>query len=344
MSEPDAGTTRASDGVPSSGAARLRARQETWHRLEGLLARVEGAGLHALSHDELREFGRLHRRCTSHLAQARAGRRDKALIAYLNQLVLRSHNTIYRTPSRPVARNVVGFLVRGFPAACQRNAAFIWAAVLLTLVFGSGAFIATYNNTRLAGAFVDERILSSINVEDFGDHTVVTEEGDWVKPEFASYVMWNNIRVSILCFASGVFFCIPTVLLLIVNGFMVGALAGLCHAGGVGLRFWAFILPHGVIELTAIFIAAGAGLRLGYSLIAPGRHTRRDSLALAGREAILLALGVLPMLVVAGMIEGFISPEQIPDQVKLVFAGVMGTLMMVYLCRPIAQADLSRAG
>ena len=103
------------------------------------------------------------------------------------------------------------------------------------------------------------------------------------------------------------------------------------------MRFWAFILPHGVIELSAIFIAAGAGLQLGYSLVAPGRATRQDSLMAAGRQAVLLALGVLPMLVIAGLIEGFISPERIPDGAKLVFAGVAGSLMLVYLCRPLPE-------
>ncbi len=312
----------------------LAAKRESWSRLSALLDRVDQGGLAGLQAEELRELGRLHRRVASHLAQARSGRRDAALVAYLNALVLRSHSTVYRTPSRPAGRALLRFIAHEFPATCQRCSTYVLAAVGLALLFTSVSFWASYCDPAMAAAFVPVGIYSKVDPDSFDRTPELGTSADWVRSAFSSAIMWNNIRVGVLCFAGGILAGVPTLLMLAQNCFMLGGLAGWCHASGVTWRFWALILPHGVVELTAIFVCAAAGFRLGYAVIAPGRYYRRDALALAGRDAVRLALGTVPMFILAGLVEGFFSPTSLPDTVKLSFAAVLGSLTVVYLCFP----------
>jgi len=316
----------------------LDAKRESWQRLTFLLDRIGANGLRSLSRDELRELGRLHRRVASHLAQARSGRRDQALIAYLNALVLRSNNVIYRRRSRSRGRAAWRFVTHGFPAACRRSGVYLIAAAVLFTTLASAAFIATVNDPRAATVFAPYPQQQGIDPQIFEEGGPAGGMFESEKPVFTSVVMWNNIKVGILCFGGGIAIGIPTVYVVMVNAFMLGGIAGLCHSKGVIVGFWSYVLPHGVIELTAVVICAGAGLRLGYAIIAPGRHSRRDSAALAGREAMLLALGTVPMFIVAGFVEGFISPENIPNSAKLTVAAVLGLLTYAYLLLPRREA------
>ena len=149
----------------------------------------------------------------------------------------------------------------------------------------------------------------------------------------SSMIMQNNIRVAAVAFATGILAGIGTFLMLFYNGLMLGVVGALiaAHGGEVQMGFWSFVAPHGVIELTAIFIAGGAGLMLGWAVLNPGEYSRRDAVKLAGREATKLMIGVAAMLVVAGVIEGFFSPSMTPDRVKLIVAAMIGTSEYYYL-------------
>jgi uncharacterized membrane protein SpoIIM required for sporulation len=165
-------------------------------------------------------------------------------------------------------------------------------------------------------------------------HTV---RHDWMpqedRPMMSSFVMVNNLKVTALAFSVGVLGGIFTCAILFYNGLMLGVIAGAVQLRGpqVALGFWAFVAPHGVIELTAIFIAGGAGLMLGWALVNPGQYTRKTALKLAGREAFTLVLGVAAMLVVAGIIEGFFSPSMLPEKLKLATAALLGIALCGYL-------------
>jgi uncharacterized membrane protein SpoIIM required for sporulation len=150
-------------------------------------------------------------------------------------------------------------------------------------------------------------------------------------PLMSSSLIANNVQVSFVAFAGGVLAGVGTVLILLLNGIFFGAVVGLFHAERLGVYLWSFVLPHGVIELTAICIAGGAGLWLGSALVLPGRSTRSQALVERGREAISLIAGVVMLLLIAGLIEGFISPGPFPPAVKLGFGAVMAVLLFAYL-------------
>jgi uncharacterized membrane protein SpoIIM required for sporulation len=156
-----------------------------------------------------------------------------------------------------------------------------------------------------------------------------------VKPQASSRIMTNNISVTFLAFAFGMTFGLGTVYIMAFNGLLLGALAGLCHIHGLDAAFWSFVLPHGVIELTAIFIGGGAGFLLSTALLIPGDLTRKNALILRGRQAVPLTLGCVPLLIVAGVVEGFFSPVPLPVELKFLVAGILLALLLAYLLFPL---------
>jgi uncharacterized membrane protein SpoIIM required for sporulation len=150
-------------------------------------------------------------------------------------------------------------------------------------------------------------------------------------PLMASGIIANNVQVSFVAFAGGVLAGLGTILVLLLNGIFLGAVVGLFHAEGLDLYLWSFVLPHGVIELTAICIAGGAGLWLGSAIVLPGRMTRSRALTERGREAISLVAGVVVLLLIAGVIEGFISPGPFPPLFKIGFGALTGVALFWYL-------------
>jgi uncharacterized membrane protein SpoIIM required for sporulation len=155
-----------------------------------------------------------------------------------------------------------------------------------------------------------------------------TEDMSLPSQLMASMIMTNNIQVTLLAFGGGVLFGAATFYVIAFNGLSIGSIAGICQAYGLSLRLWSFVAPHGVIELTVIFIAGGAGLRLGWALLRPGLHTRRESLVETTRLVVKLLFGCVPLLVVAGAIEGFISPSTLLPATKIAFG--LATAVMLY--------------
>jgi uncharacterized membrane protein SpoIIM required for sporulation len=145
-----------------------------------------------------------------------------------------------------------------------------------------------------------------------------------LRPGMATLIFTNNIQVSFLAFAGGVLCGLGTAYVLIGNGLLLGGVLGAAQFYGVAPLVWSFISPHGYLELTCIVIAGAAGLMLGDALLRPGLLLRREALARASRRAVELVVGAAPVLVVAGLIEGFISPSDLPIEVKLVFGPLMG--------------------
>ncbi len=152
------------------------------------------------------------------------------------------------------------------------------------------------------------------------------------RPYTAMFIMRNNIQVAFLAFASGLTAGLLTLWVLFFNGLMIGTLSGLTAYYGIGFELWTFVIGHGVIELTIIFISGGSGLMLGWAILHPGLLRRRDALAQAARKAVYLLLGAVPWLVVAGTIEGFISPnEKIATPVKWMVGIGSGIILYGYL-------------
>jgi len=152
-----------------------------------------------------------------------------------------------------------------------------------------------------------------------------------VKPAAASGIMTNNMLVAFATFAYGITAGIGTIWMMVLNGVLLGVIGAATWKAGMASDLWSFVAPHGVIELPAIFIAGGAGFEIARGMLFPGLLPRRESLARAGGRAARLLLGTIPMLFVAGIIEAFLSPSDIPRALKYLFAAVMFTLLMTYL-------------
>lgn len=320
------------------------ARRGAWERLDALIKKAHN-GLSALSDDEVEELGALYRRTSADLARAQtryattsAGRE---LVRSLNDLVLRAHSQVYSAPS-PKAANALDFALRGFPATFRRQ----WRAILLAAVFmflpGFLAYLTVIINPESTELFVDEGVVRQ--VQERAQKKIITGwggnneyKGIIESPAISSFIMVNNIRVTLYAVALGVTAGIGTFLVLLYNGLMIGGLAGAATNEQVDLLFWAVILPHGIWELTAICIAGGAGLLLARAIFAPGDLPRRDALRIAGGEAARLVMGVAIMLVIAGLIEGFITPQPIQPMLKITFALLTGVLLVVYLSSGIGK-------
>jgi uncharacterized membrane protein SpoIIM required for sporulation len=169
-------------------------------------------------------------------------------------------------------------------------------------------------------------MMDTIEKSEMWTESIVT-----IKPLAASGIMTNNLSVSFATFAFGITAGIGTVWMMVVNGLLIGVIGAATWQAGMALQLWSFVAPHGVLELPAIFIAGGAGLEIARGMLFPGLLPRRESLARAGGRAARLVLGIVPMLVVAGVIEGFVSPSGIAKPLKFLLAAVLLAALVTYL-------------
>ena len=300
-------------------------KRSVWSELEELLNRTRRRGVKDMSTVQLNRLGYLYRRITSDLAVARRDFPDDHCVTYLNALASRAHASIYQ--ASPLKRNTIrNFFRYGFPTLFRRNLPFIVAAFLMFAIgFGTAYWIA------LAKPAFAERLTHQHIVETIHAEEMWTDIPALRRNLAASFIMTNNIRVAFLAFASGITFMVGTVCILAFNGVHIGVIAGLCHVHGLALPLWEFVSPHGYIELTTIFIAGGAGLKMGYALIAPTQFTRKQALTDAAKIAVQLIGGCVVLLIIAGVIEGFVSPSSLPPIVKIGFGFSTGVLLFCYL-------------
>jgi uncharacterized membrane protein SpoIIM required for sporulation len=299
----------------------VTSRQADWSRLSTLLDR---GGLQRLSAAELEELGLLYRAATSDLALAQRDFGQHRVTIYLNQLVGRAHAAIYR--GEPFGwRRVVHFFAVTFPRLYRRTFSFTLAAFGLFIVPALIAGLLTARSTTAAEWLGLEHVLPDLESGSLWTDISVSE-----RPFASSFIMTNNIRVSFLAFAGGVLLGLLTVYVLILNGLQIGGILGLCAQFGLADELLTFVVGHGVIELSVIFVAGGSGLQLGWALLRPGPYRRRDALVRAGRRAVRLVAGCVPLLVIAGLIEGFVSPSALPATFKANVGLISGVLLYTY--------------
>ena len=300
----------------------IEKKKKAWDELEGLLNYPGNANA-----ERLNRLGYLYRRVTSDLAVARRDFPQDRCVSYLNELASRAHSTVYQTT--PLKRGSLWqFLRFGFPQVFRENIYFVGAAFLMFTIAFAGAYWSALRTPEFAEQLVPEGTVQHIRELGSGAWNDTAAEN---RNLFASFVMTNNIRVAFLAFAWGIMFMVGSVYILVYNGILIGAVAGLCHVNGVALALWSFVSPHGYIELTTIFISGGAGMKLGYSLIAPSQFTRKRALINAARTAIQMLAGCVALLIVAGTIEGFVSPSELSNGVKIGFGAVTGVVLFTYL-------------
>jgi uncharacterized membrane protein SpoIIM required for sporulation len=300
-------------------------RKESWNRLETLVQRVEGSSLKTLSPAELREFGLLYRQAAADLSAVRTDEGSRTLEAYLNRLVSRAHNYIY-SGDRLNLLSVWHFLSKGYPRIFRRLLPFTAAAFAVCV---AGALLGTL--LTIARPQFMHVMLGPQMVDKIEHHQMWTDSILTAKPQASSLIMTNNIAVCFYTFVGGIFAGLGTIYLMFTNGMSIGVVTTVCTQHHMALNMWSFIAAHGALELPSIFISGGAGLRLASGLLFPGMLRRRDALALAGGESVRLLSGTIPMLVIAGLLEAFLSPTHAPLALKFSVSAVLLTGLCLWL-------------
>lgn len=305
----------------------LGKRQLHWDRLSRLLDQVQQQGLASLTRNELQEMGLLYRQAAADLSALREDPSGKSYARSLNLLLSRAHNSIYSGQKSRGIRGILHFYQHDWPRIFRRNLQLINFATLLFIFGAIAGTLLAVTKPEFMRLFLGPGMMDTIERHKMWTDSVVT-----IKPLASSFIMTNNISVAFTTFAFGITAGLGTAYMMLTNGIMLGVVGVACWMGGMSLPLWSFVAGHGVLELPAIFIAGGAGFRIAQGLLFPGLLSRRDSLAKSGAEAIRLLLGTVPMLIVAGIIEGFISPStNIAWYWKFTLAGVMATAFYGWL-------------
>ena len=303
----------------------LRRRQPHWTRLEELVDASRRSGLRSLSRAELQELGLLYRQVAADLAAIREDPSSSHFARYLNQLLARAHNTIYAGQrGSPLA--VIRFFVRTYPLVFRRNRWHVATALGVFLAAAVVGMTLTLQDPDFKVSILGPQLVETIERREMWTHSILA-----VKPLASSAIMTNNMSVAFTAFAMGITAGLGTLYMMALNGLMIGVIGTACGAAGMSLALWSFVAPHGVLELPAIFLAGGAGLRVAHGLLFPGTLPRRESLSRAGTEAVRLLLGAVPMLIVAGVIEAFVSPTGLAPSLKFTMAAALGALLAAYL-------------
>ena len=306
-------------------------RRESWLAFGELARAVERTGLRGLPGAQIPPFAARYREVAADLARARTYGVDHPVIAYLERLVAAGHNALYRGhgSARP---SLAHYLLRDFPAAVVQSWRHVVAAFVLFAAPAGVGYAVLRERPTLA------ETLTSAEMVDRAERAAAERAAgvgymqmdDAMQGPASLFIMGNNIRVSFNALIGGILAGTMTVLVLVTNGLMLGVVFGLFANYGAAGHLATFIIGHGVLELTAIFIAAGAGFRIASAIIAPGDRSRRDALVLEGIVAARMIGAVVCLLVLAGTIEGMLSASGAPPALKWMTGGVTGLLLALY--------------
>lgn len=299
-------------------------RRARWSRLATLVAEAHGR-VERLSAADVLELGRLYRAATSDLAIARRDFPFDAVAERLNDLVAAAHALVY-SESPTSTRRLRRFAFTEVPATVRATWPFTLAAFLLLTVPLLVAFA--------AGLLAPEIALSSMS-EETREHLLQRRPGSEIpaemRPIAGPLIIVNNVRVAVTAFAGGMTAGVLTAIVLAFNGAVLGTTFAVLQGSEGGAALLTFVLSHGFLELSAVFLAGGAGLRVGWAMLRPGERSRRDALRIAGAQAIRIVLLVTFVLGVAGLIEAFVSPTLLPLSVKLAIGTSTGALLWAYV-------------
>jgi uncharacterized membrane protein SpoIIM required for sporulation len=303
----------------------IRTRQGAWAQLQTFLEKARRLSLARVPLEVFREGSTLYRQTVSDLAYARMCFPDHPVVRELEQLVGHAHSILYQA-GRAQSRSWAEFWRQTWPMRVRAAARPI---VLATGIFWAGAllgFFLTAQNPVLEGFFVSPEMRAAI-----AGKRLWTESLTRTAPAASSGIAVNNIRVSLLTWGLGLTFGIGTVWLLALNGVMLGAIAAACLRAGMLLPLTEFVVGHGSLELPAIWISGGAGLLMAQALLLPGRYSRRVELRLKGRSSVQIMVGIVPVLLVAGAIEAFVSPSNVPGVAKALLGLSLALALLGYI-------------
>ncbi|HEX2081024.1 MAG TPA: stage II sporulation protein M [Longimicrobium sp.] len=315
----------------AQATALVRRQRREWDEYQKLLDEARTRGLDQLGEAKVSRFAALYREMAADLARARTYGGSPELLYTMERLVGFGHNLLYRPPTRSW-RRFLAFAAGGFAALARRRWKPILIASLLFYLPALLTFAAVRRDpaltSQLLGAEMMSRVEEAAEKEARGEGYV--EMPEVFMPAMATSLISNNVQVTFMAFAGGILAGLGTAWILVLNGVMLGSVVAAFANVGQTMHLMEFILGHGVIELTAICISGGAGLWMGSAFLLPGRRTRREVLVTRGREAVSLIGGTALMLVIAGLIEGFISPSDLPREAKLTLAALFALAMVAY--------------
>lgn len=310
----------------------LARNRKDWEELDSLVKRTR-RWVGDLAPEDLSRLDILYRRTVVHLAQASSRTTDKALIQYLNDLTAAAHSVIYLPPRRRFPTKIGHFLAQDFGRAVARTWRYHAVAAALVALGGVLGYYVSMTDLTAAYAILPagEMRLAGATREQLEEMLRSgRDKGSGTKFAFSSFLFTNNLRVGLMALATGILAAIPTVILLIFNGMILGAMTAVHHKAGIYGEWWAWVLPHGVTELTAIALAGGVGLMIGRAVISPGLRSRGESLRRAGSESLRVIGGVAIMLVLAAIIESYVRQSNWSNVPRFALAGLTAVFWIGY--------------
>ena len=332
----------------ASGAARERHRliaqgQPGWSAFAQLLSRAQRSGLRGFSETELVDFVSRYRGMAADLArlQTASDGRESASGFALGRLVASGHNILYRRRP-PSLKAAAEFVALGIPREIRRSAVPVLLAA--SLLFGPMviAYVSVVREPQVAlellpAGMVDRAETAADRARNDAGYIDI---GETMRPIAASALIANNVQVAFAAFAFGVTAGVGTVLVLVINGVSIGSALGLYASKGMLSVILSFVAPHGILELSAIAIAGGAGLLLASAVLIPGDESRGEALVRRGQRAIRLIAGTVVLLIAAGIVEGMYSPSAWPLEAKLFVSALTAVALGVWLTR--GRASMAR--
>ncbi len=308
-------------------------RRRDWERLDTLARRGQGRGLGRLTGDEIAGLSPLYLDLCADLSRAQAARYSAQLVDYLQGLTAATHSVLYgsQAKSRFFAGGRVTWqaVLEAFPRAVRRHRTAMVVSFLLFFVPMFGGLFATLVHPSFAASIVPESMLRPL-VHSYRQG-FDEGRGAGLDAAMAGFYVNNNVGIALRCFATGIAFGLGSAFYLVENGLTTGAIMGYVAAQGAGGNIFTFIVGHGSLELGAIVLAGGAGLSIGWSVVAPGDRTRLASLQAASRSVTVVVLGAAVMLFMAAAVEGFWSASSVPAPFKRAAGGLMFLTVAAYI-------------
>jgi uncharacterized membrane protein SpoIIM required for sporulation len=299
-------------------------RRARWARLGQLVSGARGR-VERLSADDVVELGRLYRVTTSDLAIARRDFGRDVATERLNDLVAAAHALVY-SEAPTSGRRLRRFVFRELPATVRANLPWTGVAFAIFMIFALAMYVVGLILPDVAANALPEETRQQL-----AQRKLWTDIPEGFRPIAGPLIIVNNVRVAVVLFAGGLTAGALTIYALAANGAMLGTTFAVVQGYGLGVGLLSFIAGHGVLELSAIFLSGGAGLRLAWAILRPGERSRRDALRLGSAQAARVLLLVIPVLGVAGIIEGFLSPSGVGDAVKAGVGVVTGAMLWGYV-------------
>ncbi len=307
-------------------------RRPHWDRLSSLLSQSDAGGLGQLTRAELREMALLYRQVAADLSVLRQDSTARSYAVHVNQLLARAHHIIY-SGRKTNLLTLFRFLKDEYPAIFQRQIGYVLVSLAVSLAWGLLGAAITSARPEFMRHFLPPSMIATMERHQMWTESLVT-----MAPLATSAIMTNNLSVCFTSFAGGIVFGLGTLYVLIENGILLGVVGAACHQYGMSVLLWSFVAPHGSLELPAIVISGAAGFRIGHAMLFPGELRWKESLAQGGIEATRLVAGIIPMLVVAGCLEGFFSGSHAPVWLKFTVGGLLFTMLNLWLFRAVKPA------